>query len=103
MSGWILFSATIAVLSSWQTPAFIQLQPAGPPRQPAAAVQIHGDGTVTIRASGVPLQTLLDALSPVCHTELRIDAALRTRSIMVETIRSTPTGAVLEILKASGL
>lgn len=103
MIGWILFSATLAILSFCETPPGTHPQHAESPRQLVPAVQINVDGTVTIKANGLSLQTLLDALSPVCPIDLRIDGALRTRPIIVETINSTPTRAVAEILKASGL
>ena len=66
-------------------------------------MRVATDGTVSVKADGVAVRTLLDALQPACAMDLRVDAAAGARAVSIEVANVTPVAAIGEIVKASGL
>src|SRR6476659_8998810 len=80
-------------------------QPATPEVRPvvAAPVLVNADGTVSVKAAGVPLQVLLEALQRVCALDVRLEPAVAAHPISGELDNHPPAPAVGEVLQAAGL
>src|SRR4249919_696696 len=73
--------------------------------RPAAstAVRVNPDGSVSVKADGVPVQALLEALEPVCPIQVRLDAKAAVGTVSLDVSDLAPADAVGAVLKSSGL
>jgi hypothetical protein len=94
--------AVAAVLMSIAVPGICAQAP-HTERAAAAAVRVSPGGTVSVRADGVPVQSLLEALQPVCPMDVRLDPKVAARSVSIDVEDLSPAAAVGAVLKASGL
>ena len=69
----------------------------------ASPVSVHPNGTVSVKAADVAVQTLLEALEPVCPIQLRLSAGAAGRAVSIDVQDLPPAAAVGAVLKASDL
>ena len=95
--------AVVAVLMSVLGPGVGAQAP--PAARPAAstAVRVNPDGTVSVKADGVAVQALLEALESVCPIQVRLDAKAAARAVSLDVSDLAPADAVGAVLKSSGL
>jgi hypothetical protein len=73
-------------------------------RQAASTpVRVNANGTVSIKADGVAVQVLLEALEAACPIQLRLDAKAAARLVSIDVPDLAPAEAVGAVLKASEL
>jgi hypothetical protein len=93
----------VALIAISVTGALAQA-PAPEPRTAAPGpVRVNTDGTVSVKAQGVPLEGVLAAMNPVCALDVRLEPAIAAHPVTIDTEPLPPALAVAEILKASGL
>jgi len=73
-------------------------------RQAASTpVRVNANGTVSIKADGVAVQVLLEALEAACPIQVRLDAKAAARPVSIEVSELAPADAVGAVLKVSEL
>jgi hypothetical protein len=66
-------------------------------------VRVNANGTVSIKADGVAVQVLLEALEAACPIQLRLDAKAAARPVSIDVSDLPPADAVGAVLKVSEL
>lgn len=69
----------------------------------STAVRVNTDGTVSVKADGVAVQALLEALEPVCPIQVRLDAKAAVSAVSLDVSDLDPADAVGAVLRSSGL
>jgi hypothetical protein len=70
---------------------------------PPTPVRVNANGTVSIKADGVAVQVLLEALEAACPIQLRLDAKAAARPVSIDVSDLPPADAVGAVLKVSEL
>jgi hypothetical protein len=92
-----------AVLMSTCAPGVGALVTQSDGQAASAPVRVNADGTVSIKADGVAVQVLLEALEAACPIQLRLDAKAAARRVSIDVSGLPPADAVGAVLKVSEL
>ena len=66
-------------------------------------MRVNANGTVSIKADGVAVQVLLEALEAACPIQVRLDAKAAARPVSIDVSDLAPADAVGAVLKVSEL
>ena len=73
------------------------------PQAGSTPVHVNANGTISIKADGVAVQVLLEALEAACPIQLRLDAKAAARPVSIDVSDLAPADAVGAVLKVSEL